>query len=135
MFANKPLLVVLNKTDLRPVDQLNPAERALLQALTEHPNTEIVPMSNMTEDGVSYVKELACDKLLKMRAESKLQGKKINEITNRIHVSMPQPRDNLVSTSLLRNFGESGSSTSAPLHALEDFSNLISLLSPFYKQY
>eukprot|EP00029_Vermamoeba_vermiformis_P003478 TRINITY_DN1396_c0_g1_i1.p1 TRINITY_DN1396_c0_g1~~TRINITY_DN1396_c0_g1_i1.p1 ORF type:complete len:645 (+),score=151.87 TRINITY_DN1396_c0_g1_i1:58-1992(+) len=95
LFANKPLLVVLNKTDLRPVDNLNPQERALLQALTEHPNTEIIPMSNMTEDGVSHVKELACEKLLKMRAESKLQGKKINEITNRIHVSMPQPRDNV----------------------------------------
>jgi len=88
----------LNKTDLRPVDNLNPEERALLNALTEHPNTEIVTMSNMTEEGVSHVKELACEKLLKMRAESKLQGKKINEITNRIHVSMPQPRDNVVST-------------------------------------
>jgi nucleolar GTP-binding protein len=32
---------------------------------------------------------------LKLRAESKLQGKKINEITNRIHVSMPQRRDNV----------------------------------------
>lgn len=31
LFANKPLLIVVNKTDVRPLDDLAPAEAALLQ--------------------------------------------------------------------------------------------------------
>jgi len=39
------------------------------------------------------VKEFACEKLLAMRVEAKLQGKKVNESLNRLHLAIPIPRD------------------------------------------
>ena len=39
----------------------------------------------------------ACDQLLLQRVESKLRGKKTENILNRLHVAMPEKRDNVVS--------------------------------------
>jgi nucleolar GTP-binding protein len=33
LFANKPLLIVVNKTDVRPVESLGPEEQQLLQQM------------------------------------------------------------------------------------------------------
>ena len=48
----------------------------------------------------------ACDQLLLQRVESKLRGKKTENILNRLHVAMPEKRDNVVSIFFEQNFGQ-----------------------------
>ena len=35
----------------------------------------------------------ACDRLLAMRVEQKMKGKKVGDVLNRLHVAVPQKRD------------------------------------------
>lgn len=95
LFTNKPVLVVLNKTDVRKVEELEAEDRKLIDSLTTD-GAELVTMSTLTEDGVSQVKQTACEKLLAQRVEAKLKGKKVNDSLNRLHVAQPQPRDGKV---------------------------------------
>lgn len=92
LFVNKPFLVVVNKVDIvRPAD-LSPENKALFSRLAEE-SIPVLEMSTVTEEGVSEVRNEACDRLLAHRLEIKLQGKKVEGILNRLHVAMPTPRD------------------------------------------
>ena len=42
----------------------------------------------------------ACDRLLVQRVEAKMKGKKVTDVLNRLHVAMPNKRDNKVNTSV-----------------------------------
>nr|BAK00478.1 predicted protein [Hordeum vulgare subsp. vulgare] len=92
LFTNKPVLVVLNKTDVTKVEDLAEEEKKLIQGLATD-GAELITMSTLTEDGVSQVKTTACEKLLAQRVEAKLKGKKVNDSLNRLHVAQPKPRD------------------------------------------
>lgn len=50
-------------------------------------------MSNLTEEGVTDVKTKACDALLSRRVESKMRGKKVGDVLNRLSIAEPKPRD------------------------------------------
>jgi len=94
LFAQKPVLLVCNKTDVRTLDQLQPEERNAIAACEQIEGVRLMQMSNKTEEGIVDVKSLACDLLLEQRVQQKLQGKKLNTIANRIHIARPQKRDN-----------------------------------------
>lgn len=94
LFAGKPLVVALNKVDLVREDALPAAQRALLDALRAQGVT-LAPMSTLTREGVDAVKRLACDSLLAQRTEEKLAGAKAQSILTRLHVAVPQQRDNM----------------------------------------
>jgi nucleolar GTP-binding protein len=96
LFQNKPLLIVANKTDLRRLDQLEASERALIDGmLANRPDTKIMPMSNMTEEGVTTVLHAGCDMLLAHRIEKKLASTaKMENLSNRLVVTQPVARDN-----------------------------------------
>ena len=95
LFAGKPLIIVANKTDVRPLDQLSPRDQGLLnQILVDNPDAQLVPMSNISEEGIMNVKSVACEKLLSQRVEQKFSSKKLQPNLNRLHIAMPQPRDN-----------------------------------------
>lgn len=47
-------------------------------------------MSTLKEDNVMFVRNTACDRLLDMRVETKVQGKRMSSVMNRIHVAMPK---------------------------------------------
>jgi len=65
LFKNKPLVVVLNKVDLRPVSSLSEEERQIIQKnLDTHISYNVVEMSLLTEVGIDNVKEIACEKLM-----------------------------------------------------------------------
>ena len=76
---------------------------ALLQALIDKLQKEnsclFGEMSTLTGNGVMQVRNKACDSLLAYRVESKLNSgsKKADDILSRLHVAMPQKRDNKVS--------------------------------------
>lgn len=95
LFANKPLLVVVNKTDIVALEDASAeAKAAFAQWASE--GIEVAAMSTLTETGVMEVRTKACNKLLEHRVEVKLQGKKISDNMNRLHVAKPQPRDSKV---------------------------------------
>eukprot|EP01114_Cavostelium_apophysatum_P001096 TRINITY_DN1093_c0_g2_i1.p1 TRINITY_DN1093_c0_g2~~TRINITY_DN1093_c0_g2_i1.p1 ORF type:complete len:649 (+),score=207.17 TRINITY_DN1093_c0_g2_i1:167-2113(+) len=92
LFVNKPVIVVANKIDVVRLDQLKPEDKALLDSIITKDVT-FVTMSNMSEEGISAVKQIACDKLLEQRVEAKIQTKKSTDFLARLHVAVPPPRD------------------------------------------
>nr|XP_032525126.1 nucleolar GTP-binding protein 1 [Danaus plexippus plexippus] len=108
LFSNKPLIVVLNKMDVIKPEELAPNKKKLIEDLEARCTTDnvvnadtnselrtvpIMRMSTMTEEGVQEVKIEACERLLGHRVTEKMRTKKVDGILNRLHVSMPSPRD------------------------------------------
>ncbi|KAK3205289.1 hypothetical protein Dsin_019335 [Dipteronia sinensis] len=107
LFMNKPLVIVCNKTDLQPLDGIPEADMKLVMEMKaealktvmgqggEAANDEgvLLTMSTLNEEGVSAVKNAACERLLDQRVELKMKSKKINDCLNRFHVAIPKPRD------------------------------------------
>lgn len=94
LFAKKPLVIVLNKIDVRRVEDLTEEEHRMIFGIKDRfPDAALIPMSSVSEEGVSDVKTTACEMLLALRTEMLLKGVKRDEILNRMHVAMPQRRD------------------------------------------
>ena len=94
LFANKPLVVALNKIDIIRPDELREDAKVLLTKL-EAENVLVLPMSTVSEEGIVDVKTRACDLLLAQRVDIKLKGKKMPEVLNRLHLAVPKPRDDV----------------------------------------
>lgn len=71
LFKNKPLVLVLNKIDIQPYENLNDSERNMIEATAKSNNTYLIKMSNTTGQGVSDVKSQACEILLEYRLSKK----------------------------------------------------------------
>jgi len=91
LFHNKPLVVAINKIDVRTEADLNDEERAALRSL-ETAGATIVYMSTFNEVGLMDVKSAACDLLLAQRVEQKMASTKVESVINRIRVAEPKPR-------------------------------------------
>eukprot|EP01031_Cornospumella_fuschlensis_P032362 gene32362-39137_t len=97
LFANKQVFIVANKIDVIPYESLAPAVRQRIEDTAKNANAELLPMSNVSEENISKLKTLACDKLLEQRVDSKLSaGRLTNDILSRISIAQPKPRDNKV---------------------------------------
>lgn len=103
LFANKPLLIVANKTDIRKMDDLSPEDAELIATLTKTDHNtgisdiKLIEMSNANEVGISEVIETGCQQLLQARVERKLavaSRNKVDNVLNRLQVTMPTQRDN-----------------------------------------
>jgi len=92
LFANKPLVVVCNKTDVKKLSELTDEQKQLFKPLEED-GIPILEMSTVSEEGVMEVKQKTCDMLLEHRVQVKMKGRKVNDVINRLHVATPQPRD------------------------------------------
>jgi nucleolar GTP-binding protein len=95
LFANKQLIIVVNKVDIQPWETLEKEKKDMVNALADASNCTLMTMSNLSEHGVSDVKNTACDKLLASRVDSRVAGNKIDGVMNRLQVFQPQPRDNV----------------------------------------
>jgi nucleolar GTP-binding protein len=95
LFANKELIVVVNKIDAQPWETLDAQKKVMIEDLTKETNCTLMTMSNISEQGVSEVKATACDKLLAARVESRISGNKVEHVINRLQVFYPNARDNL----------------------------------------
>ena len=91
LFHNKPLVVAVNKIDVRSKEDLSEEERAELAKL-EASGATIVFMSTFSETGIADVKASACDLLLAQRVEQKMSSAKVESVINRIRVAEPKPR-------------------------------------------
>ncbi|CAG7900251.1 unnamed protein product [Brassica rapa] len=104
LFMNKPLVIVCNKTDLMPMENISEDDKKLIDemkaeamktAMGASEEAVLLKMSTLTEEGVMSVKNAACERLLDQRVEAKMKSKKINDHLNRFHVAIPKPRDNV----------------------------------------
>lgn len=96
LFANKTVMVVINKIDLMRPDDLDEERKALL-ATVAGDNVEIHSLSCATEEGVMDLRNKACDKLLTARLDQKMKATaRVQGLLNRINVARPTPRDDKV---------------------------------------
>lgn len=95
LFVNKPLLVVMNKVDVFDLNELSPDRRQTIERIEKDSTIPLLQMSTLTELGVMEVKTEACERLLGYRVEQKMRTKKVDGILNRLHVAIPQKRDNI----------------------------------------
>lgn len=96
LFANKSVLVVINKIDVMRPEDLDQERKDLLNSITKIPDVsvEIMQLSCHTEEGIMEVRNKACEKLLTARIEQKLKSSnRMAGILNKIHVARPAPRD------------------------------------------
>jgi nucleolar GTP-binding protein len=95
LFANKQLILVVNKVDQQPWETLDTEKKEVVQSLSVAANCSLLTMSNISDHGVSEVKTVACEKLLANRVDARVSGKKIDHVMNRLQVFEPKPRDNM----------------------------------------
>uniref|UniRef100_A0A7S0ZE53 Nucleolar GTP-binding protein 1 n=1 Tax=Timspurckia oligopyrenoides TaxID=708627 RepID=A0A7S0ZE53_9RHOD len=108
LFVNKPLLLILNKTDLDWENQLSDEQKLMLAELeksddaqvstemdvadTARPNA-VLKMSTFDESGIAQVRNTACDLLLEQRVESKIRSRRAQTALHRLHLAQPVSRD------------------------------------------
>merc|ERR550537_107701 len=90
LFKGKPLMAVLNKTDLRSVDDLTEVEKECLKTLKEE-SSDMLDMSCATKTGVDTVKNRSCELLMERRVETKIKQNKTDTIANRIFMTDVKP--------------------------------------------
>ena len=97
LFKNKPLMIVMNKTDLKQFEELEDSQKDLINKMCEEceelnygRKIELMRTSCATKEGIDVVKNKACDLLLEQRVEKRLQGTKVEALKNRIHVAEPK---------------------------------------------
>uniref|UniRef100_F6XTJ3 Nucleolar GTP-binding protein 1 n=1 Tax=Ciona intestinalis TaxID=7719 RepID=F6XTJ3_CIOIN len=92
LFNNKPLFVMANKIDVMSKDDLSDEHKKIFEDL----ETEGIPIfwtSTVTGEGIMELRQAACDKLLLHRVETKMKGKKVEGVMNRLRVANPVLRD------------------------------------------
>ncbi|XP_045676105.1 GTP-binding protein 4 [Phyllostomus hastatus] len=92
LFINKPLIVVANKCDVKRIAELPEDDQKIFIDLQAE-GFPVIETSTLTEEGVIKVKTEACDRLLAHRVETKMKGNKVNEVLNRLHLAVPNKRD------------------------------------------
>ncbi|PWN26566.1 putative NOG1-nucleolar G-protein required for 60S ribosomal subunit biogenesis [Jaminaea rosea] len=97
LFANKPTILALNKSDAMRLSDLDDSRAALVRSIVDDPSSNVIlcEMSTYSEEGVIEARDKACDALLEMRVEQKTRGPKGNAILSRLHVAQPQKRDDV----------------------------------------
>ncbi|OQE38265.1 hypothetical protein PENCOP_c008G04404 [Penicillium coprophilum] len=97
LFANKIVFIVVNKIDVRRPEDLEPEYQEQLQDILKAEDVELLQVSCTTTEGVTAVKNAACDKLLAERVSQKLKsgstsatpGSRLGDVLSRIHVAQP----------------------------------------------
>ena len=97
LFQAKPLVIVLTKIDLQSYKDLEPEMKDQIEKLAKETNAYLIQMSNSSGDGIADVRAKACDILLDHRLTLKAKDpKKAEAIMNKLHISQPKKRDNVV---------------------------------------
>ena len=103
LFANKVVFIVINKIDLCKPADLDPETKAQLDAVLKSGGVELLQLSCTTTEGVTEVKNAACERLIAERVAQKLKagtnssgtvGGRLGDVLTRIHVA--QPLDGIV---------------------------------------
>lgn len=88
LFHGKPLFIVLNKIDVVRPEVLEEEKRNLLQTIAIDGAT-FATMSSLTEEGVTDVKNMACEAQLQQRVHERSTHGKLQGVANKLTVTMP----------------------------------------------
>eukprot|EP00920_Eleutheroschizon_duboscqi_P036168 GHVT01087426.1.p1 GENE.GHVT01087426.1~~GHVT01087426.1.p1 ORF type:complete len:680 (+),score=139.40 GHVT01087426.1:256-2295(+) len=93
LFANKPVLIVLNKIDQVNLEQVDPDMQTAIQNMIKGVEQgAIVRTSSLGGEGVDAAKNMACEMLLAQRVLRKgAQSSRIDSIANRLTVTSVTP--------------------------------------------
>lgn len=98
LFANKVVYLVMNKIDVRRPEDLEPEYQQEIDNILKSGDVEVLQLSCTTTEGVTNVKNAACDKLLAERVSQKLKSGtgssgapsgRLGDVLSRIHVAQP----------------------------------------------
>lgn len=98
LFANKLVFIVINKIDIMKPEDLDVETRALLDSILKSGEVELLQLSCTTTEGVTEVKNAACERLIADRVAQKLKagtnssgsvGGRLGDVLTRIHVAQP----------------------------------------------
>ena len=99
LFANKLVFIVINKIDIMKPSDLDPETKSQLDALLTAGEVELLQISCTTTEGVSEVKNAACERLIADRVAQKLKAGtnnssgivsgRLGDVLARIHVAQP----------------------------------------------
>ncbi|KAF8822149.1 putative nucleolar GTP-binding protein 1 [Cardiosporidium cionae] len=94
LFRNKPLIVLMNKVDERTFEDLEIEEKQLIESMQSgNDDVTYYSTSTLTGVGVDDAKNHACDVLLEQRINKKSEGKQMDALLKRIHVTQVAPSD------------------------------------------
>mmetsp|Transcript_36018 Transcript_36018/g.76803 ORF Transcript_36018/g.76803 Transcript_36018/m.76803 type:complete len:641 (+) Transcript_36018:86-2008(+) len=107
LFRNRPLLIILNKTDVRPMSDLSAEEKQLLDSMKEGAEEAVhfFETSCATKNGVDAARSKACDLLLERRVEQKVRAGKATNFKNRLQIAggpAPESRPPCIPNSVLK---------------------------------
>jgi len=83
----------MTKIDIIKPDEIRMEDQERIKSVSQGDSVILLPMSTISEEGVSIVKQAACEALLQHRTQIKLKGKHIQDVANRIHLALPVKRD------------------------------------------
>ena len=98
LFANKLVFVVINKIDIMKPEDLDTETKAMLDAMLKSGEVELLQLSCTTTEGVTEVKNAACERLIADRVAQKLKagtnssgsiGGRLGDVLTRIYVAQP----------------------------------------------
>ncbi|KAG7005551.1 nucleolar GTP-binding protein 1 [Physcia stellaris] len=98
LFANKLVFVVINKIDIMRPEDLDVETKAMLDGILKSGDVELLQLSCTTTEGVTEVKNAACERLIADRVAQKLKagtnssgtvGGRLGDVLTRIHVAQP----------------------------------------------
>lgn len=98
LFANKLVFVVINKIDILRPEDLDIETKAMLDSILTNGDIELLQLSCTTAEGVTEVKNAACERLIADRVAQKLKagsssggtiGGRLGDVLTRIHVAQP----------------------------------------------
>lgn len=98
LFANKLVFVVINKIDIMRPEDLDAETKESLNSILKADDVEMLQLSCTTAEGVTEVKNAACERLIADRVAQKLKagtssggaiGGRLGDLLARIHVAQP----------------------------------------------
>jgi len=89
LFSNKPVLVVLNKADIRRSNDLTDDEKKLIETMKDDNVDFIDDVSTLQSDNVNQARDKACDMLIERLVDTKARSKRMEGILSRITVAEP----------------------------------------------
>ncbi|KAL8662893.1 MAG: hypothetical protein Q9202_004315 [Teloschistes flavicans] len=98
LFANKLVFVVINKIDIMRPEDLDVETKEMLESIFRAGDVELLQLSCTTTEGVTEVKNAACERLIAERVAQKLKsgtnssgtvGGRLGDVLARIHVAQP----------------------------------------------
>ncbi|KAK8797388.1 hypothetical protein WA158_004596 [Blastocystis sp. Blastoise] len=95
LFSGKPLFLVCTKTDALRLDQLDPEHRAMVEQAAKDTEATLMHISSLKQEGISDLRNAACEQLLQLRISTKMSSKKAKTVMEMLNVTMPQKRDDV----------------------------------------